>query len=122
MAQIDMNKLKASTQNLTESEELKADEQPKAQAESVELINNATEGQKDINETDTATEQKAETGVAVVCYIGSGVWKDSKKCLWANENKTKNILSERKYPIDEYEERDDLKFMVKYGAMKVIFA
>lgn len=125
MAQIDMSKLMTGTQNSTESEELKHDEQPKTQAESVGLINNETERHEDINEikpqTQTTEEETQAGEKAVVCYIGNGIWKDSKGALWADTDKTANIVRERKYTVEEYNEREDLKFMVSYGVMRVTF-
>lgn len=115
MAQIDMNKLKANIGNSAESKELKASEQPKAGEQPVELINNALEGQKDTDEIKAeaeATEDK-ET-MAIVRYVGSGIWKDSTGLVWKNEDN-------HKYAIPEYEKREDLKFMVGYGAMRVTF-
>lgn len=119
MAQIDMSKLMANTQNLTKSEELKVDEQPKAQTESVELIDNETESHEDTNETEQAEETEGEK--AVVRYVGNGIWKDGENCLWANKDMGGKIRSERTYSKDEYKNRMDLRFMITYGAMQVTF-
>lgn len=111
MGKLNINDLKKST-------ELKTSEQTETKVEPAELINNTTEAKEDINEISKDTENKAENKV-IVRYIGGGVWKDSRGKLWSNTDKTQNILSERPYSESEYEEREDLKFMVSYGAMKV---
>lgn len=117
-----MDKIKTGTQNSTESEELKQVAQAETPTELVKSIDNATESQKNIDETEAKTEtSKTEETMAVISYIGNGVWKDSNGALWANTDKTPNIVRERKYGIDEYNEREDLKFMVGYGAMRVTF-
>jgi predicted nucleic acid-binding Zn-ribbon protein len=115
MAQIDMNKIKANTVNSDKVEELKTSEQPKADEQPVELIDNTSEKSEDNNEIgcETETEEAKET-IAVVRYAGNGTWKDSTGLLWKCEDS-------HKYPINEYNERDDFKFMVGYGAMKVTF-
>lgn len=117
MAQIDMDKIKKPVQNSTELKESEHVKQAETPAKPVELIDNATEGHEDNNETDKETEPTK----AVVRYVGSGVWKDAKKELWSNENRTRNIVNERTYSVDEYNEREDIKFMVGYGAMQVTF-
>lgn len=118
-----MSKLKKPVDNSTKLEEFEHTKQTETPTEPVKLVDNTTEEPKDIDEITQKTEEKAEDEktIAVVCYIGSGSWKDSNGEMWANTNKSKNILSERKYTIDEYEGREDLKFMVGYGSMKVIF-
>lgn len=119
MAQIDMSKLMAGTQNSTESEELKVEKQVETQAEPVESVNNETESHEDTNETEQAEETEGEK--AVVRYVGNGIWKDGENCLWANKDMGGKIRSERTYSKDEYKNRMDLRFMVTYGAMQVTF-
>ena len=125
MAQIDMNKLKAGTGNSTETDELKASEQPKTGTAPAELIDNATEKTEDTNKTEAHAHEEANegegTGNVIVRYVGGGVWRDCKGKLWASEKKTENILNERQYSVDEYEKREDIKFMVGYGAMKTTY-
>lgn len=123
MAQVDMNKIKEDTVNSTKIEELKETEQAKASTQLAELTNNTSEKLKDTNETEkhtqAETKEEKSAGKVVVRYISGGIWKDSKGKLWATENKAANILSERQYSAAEYEKRDDIKFMVQYGSMKV---
>lgn len=114
MAQIDMNKLKAGTVNSNKAEELKASEQPKTGKQPVELTDNALEGQNDTDEIKAKTEAEDRETMAVVRYVGSGVWKDSTGVVWKNNDN-------HKYLIPEYNKREDLKFMVGYGAMEVTF-
>lgn len=116
MAKIDMDALKKSA-------ELKASAPIETKVESVELTDNAVEKTEDTNEIKQETADEASTEEAqakvIVRYVGSGVWKDSHGKLWANENKTENILAERQYSQAEYKSREDIKFMVSYGAMKM---
>ena len=121
MAKIDMNKIKENTINSTEVKESKTDKRTETAIKSKELTNNASEIATDNNETKQEPTKaiKAEAGNKVIIrYIGSGIWKDSDGKFWASENKSDNILNERQYSISEYNKRDDIKFMVKYGAMK----
>lgn len=112
MAKIDINALKKST-------ELEKSEQAEPKAESAELTDNAIEEAEDINEIKEEQTEEKESGKVIVRYVGSGIWKDSKGDLWAKEDKTKNILTERQYSKSEYETREDIKFMVSYGAMQI---
>lgn len=84
-----------------------------------ELINNTEENKEDTNEI---AQEKADTQNAtemvVVTYVGNSIYKDEHKELWANVDKSENILSTRQYTAEEYNKREDLKFMVGYGEMK----
>lgn len=113
MGKIDINELKKST-------ELKESEPAETKAKSEELIDNASEPVEDINEIKEepeAEKEEKESGKVIVRYAGNGTWKDSKGKLWANMNKSKDILAERQFSKEEYETREDIKFMVSYGAM-----
>ena len=121
MAKVDMNQIKKDTVNSAETKELKKSEQTEAPAESVESTDNASEKTEDTNKTEKqtkASEKAGNTGKVVVSYIGGGIWRDSEGKLWASTNKTENILCERQYTAEEYEGREDIKFMVQYGSMK----
>lgn len=123
MGKIDINEIKKDSSELIKSDELKETNDVKAPSESSELIDNASE--KSENASETAEEQKQEEPAdnqnkVVVLYVGGGVWKDSCGKLWANTNRTDNILCERHYSREEYETRDDIKFMVEYGEMRAI--
>lgn len=121
MAKINMDDIKKDTVNSTQIDGLETNEQAEANKQPAELINNASETPEDTNEIDKETEAKDEdkaSGKVVVRYVGGGIWKDSKGNLWASENKSATILNERQYSADEYENREDIKFMVRYGAMK----
>lgn len=121
MAQVDINKLKGNNAELAKSNELNEAEQAEGQA-SAELTDNTSETAEDTRETKEETpheeESKAST-VVVVTYVGSGIWKDEAGKLWSTKNVTNNILSERQYSKEEYDKREDIKFMVGYGAMKI---
>ena len=119
MAKINMNEIKKNTDNASQVEELKKAEQTEAPAELSESTDNASEEAKNTSETKEQTKSnKAKAGKVVVTYIGSGIWKDSANKLWASTNKTGNILCERQYTAEEYDAREDIKFMVSYGSMK----
>ena len=123
MGQISIDEIKKNTGNSTKSKELKTAEQAEVKTESTELIDNTSEKAEAISETEpNAHAEKSEAGgKAVVTYIGKGIWRDANKELWASNNKSDTIVSERQYTIDEYERREDIKFMVGYGAMKVTY-
>lgn len=105
--------------NSEESEKSIDIDQAETQADQPELTNNASDGSEDNKETDKGT--KAQK--AVVTYVGNGVWRDAEgKCWSRTERADANILSTRSYSQDEYDKRDDIKFMVKYGEMKLTLA
>lgn len=102
-------------------QQAKPSEQPNASAE---LTGNATEGQKDTNETAQKPDEKAtvKSGKTVIVeYVGESIWKDSEKKLWAKTDNGAGIKPQRQYSAEEYEKREDLKFMVGYGEMKATF-
>lgn len=116
--------------NSAESKELNDGEATEAHTDGAELTDNTSDNSEDkaeaSNEATKGEEAGSEAtngeeaGKAVVSYIGNGVWRDAKgKCWSRNERKGVDILSTRSYDKGEYEERDDLKFMVKYGEMKL---
>lgn len=122
MAQVDINKLKGNNAELAKSNELNETEQVETGQASAELTDNASETAEDTRETkeETPHEEESKTGtVVVVTYVGGGIWKDEAGKLWSAKNMTNNILSERQYSKEEYDKREDIKFMVGYGAMKI---
>ena len=96
-------------------QQAKSNEQPNA---STELTGNATEGQKDTNETAQKPDEKATATAGKA--VGS-IWQDSEKKLWSKTGNGAGIKPQRQYSAEEYEKRDDLKFMVGYGEMKATF-
>lgn len=122
MGQIDFNKIKGNTGNQTESDELANVEPANAGQPSSELTDNTPEKPEDTNETGAKEpDEQPQKGdaVVVVTYVGGGVWKDEEGKLWSANKLTDNIMSKRQYPKSVYEAREDLKFMVKYGAMQI---
>ena len=75
-----------------------------------------TEKKEQNNEKSNQQEQpKEETQTK-----SNGVWIDSENQKWANKDVPgTNIKCQRKYSADEYDKRDDIKFMVSYGEMKL---
>ena len=122
MAQVDINKLKGNNAELAKSNELNGTEQAETGQASVELTDNTSETAEDTSKTkeETSHEEESKAGtVVVVTYVGGGIWKDEAGKLWSAKNMTNNILSERQYSKEEYDKREDIKFMVGYGAMKI---
>lgn len=102
-------------------QQAKSNEQPNA---STELTGNATEEKKGTNETAQKPDEKAtaKSGKTVIVeYVGGSIWKDSEKKLWAKTDNGAGIKPQRQYSVEEYEKREDLKFMVGYGEMKATF-
>lgn len=91
-----------------ESKELKTANPIETPTEVTELTDNTSDGLGNNHEIDKADEPTK----AVVIYVGCSKWKDSKGKDWSN-GETES------FDIKEYEEREDLKFMVRYGEMKV---
>lgn len=122
MGKINM-KAKEATINPTEIEELTEVKPAEAPIESAESIDDVNTSHEDTNETkqEKGEEAKPEpNGTVIVRYIGGGIWIDEKGNYWANEDKSNNILHERQYSKAEYESREDIQFMVSYGAMKIV--
>lgn len=122
MAQVDINKLKGNNAELAKSNELNETEQAETGQASAELTDNTSETVEDTSETkgETPHEEESKAGtVVVVTYVGGGIWKDEAGKFWSAKNMTNNILSERQYSKEEYNKREDIKFMVGYGAMKI---
>ena len=122
MAQVDINKLKGNNAELAKSNELNETEQAETGQASAELTDNTSKTAEDTSETrgETPHEEESKAGtVVVVTYVGGGIWKDEAGKLWSAKDMTNNILSERQYSKEEYDKREDIKFMVGYGAMKI---
>lgn len=135
MAKIDLNaekkvteEVKTQTGNSTEIEKLANVEPAKAPTQSTESTHNTSVNSGNTQKADkeqAKSEQKAEekTGTVIVTYTGSGVWKDETGALWASNvpASASSIINERQYSASEYDSREDIKFMVGYGAMKTTF-
>lgn len=114
----DAKKVKESKEavNSNELSELSNVEPVETPETPVELIDNVS---KESEDTQEATEE-AEEKKAVVTYVGNGTWRDGNGKIWSRTEKPNiDIVATRSYSKDEYDEREDIKFMVKYGAMKV---
>ena len=114
------NNIKFDFGNKADSNELKELTEAnvaETQADMPELTDNTSNELENHNEVDSkATENKK----AVLTFIGNGEWKDSKGEMWSrNERPSAEVLATRSYLESEYEGREDLKFMVRYGEMKV---
>ena len=100
----------------TETKESTDATEAEAPTNDAELTDNALDGE----ENDTETDAQTDGDKAVVTYIGNGVWRDSEGKGWARtENRGAGILATRSYSKAEYDKREDLNFMVRYGEMKL---
>lgn len=55
----------------------------------------------------------------IITFIGNGIYTDSKKDMWyKGDHDNPNVRSQREYIDNNYKNREDLHFMVEYGAMK----
>lgn len=64
------------------------------------------------------SEQQKPKGVLHhLAYLGNGIWTDAKGKCWCREKKG-NTVSSVTMPAEELESRPDIKFMIKYGAIK----
>lgn len=116
---IDMKNLKANSSintELKESSDVKPAEAPTSNAE---LTGNTSGNSENASETTEQTTTKSGKK-ALVEYIGHGVWRDSNGDVWSKTaNEHASILTSRSYPVEEYENRQDFKFMEGYGEIKV---
>ena len=89
-----------------------------------ESIDNTQEGQDNTLEIkldgDTEKPQKPTATMTkhIVTFIGNGIWMDNHGDSWHRGHHNENIKSEREYTDEEFVNRNDLKFMISYGAMK----
>lgn len=126
---VDMTKLKTSNEAKKPEEnqsikpkstKLNEGTPAKAPTDDAELTGNASSNSENASEA-APKAQGEETGKkAVVQYIGHGVWRDNAGAVWsATNNEHANILSSRTYSVEEYNKRQDIKFMEQYGEIKV---
>ena len=117
------------TSNSTESKKSTDASAAVAPSDGAESIDNASSASEDTKETEAeATKEEAKEAATsaaskkvLVEYCGNGVWKDAKGKCWSRiEKPAVDILASRSFEQNDYDRRDDLKFMVKYGEMKII--
>lgn len=119
-------KVTAPTPELSESTELNKAEHAETGAGIEKQADNASEEPEKPSETEPGHESeeqqepeqdKVQAAGVLVKYIGASIWRDEEGKYWASE-KSDNILTERQFTAEEYDRRDDIKFMVQYGEMK----
>lgn len=60
----------------------------------------------------------ASSGIRhVVMYLAGGIWCDHEGQYWCRDKKG-NCIQAKTFTDAEYQKREDIKFMVEYGAMK----
>lgn len=72
----------------------------------------------------TAPESPSDGGAALtgkhsVTYIAGGLWTDSTGQTWSRDAKGRSI-NHKVFTAEELAAREDIKYMIKYGAMKDI--
>lgn len=55
----------------------------------------------------------------VLKYIGQGTYKDRAGMLWSKDGGSMRVQAVRKINKQEYNNRTDLQFMIKYGTMVI---
>lgn len=118
-----IEELKATEQGKAGSDDPNASDDTKEGAENKEETKEQEEQQKPPEQKVTTQEEiggaKVVAGTVVCEYIGGGIWEDAKREKWKSGEDFESIKSSRNYPAQEYEDREDLKFMVGYGSMKI---
>lgn len=56
-----------------------------------------------------------------VIYLAGGIWRDSHGIYWCRDKK-KNCISSMVLTDEEFSTRDDIKYMIQYGAIKDIIS
>lgn len=71
------------------------------------------------NTSEDIKESKPSKGGSkhLVSFVGNGVWTDAKGEMWHRTNE--KFVNKKTFTEKEYNEREDIKFMVGYGAMKL---
>lgn len=103
----------------TKIEELKTSEAVGMPSDIQKLEGDAKERQEDIKETNTKTQEKTDSKKHLVTFIGNGVWVDNNGIVWSRD-KRDNTISDMTFNSDEIVNRDDIRFMISYGAMKEV--
>lgn len=120
-------KVTAPTPELSESTELNKAEHAETGAGIEKQADNASEEPEKPSETEPGHEpeeqqepeqDKVQEAGVLVKYIGASIWRDGEGKYWASEKKSDSILTERQFTAEEYDKRDDIKFMVQYGEMR----
>lgn len=109
--------------NSTKSTKSNSKSKTETRKNTVELTDNVSENLENTQKTEDVKPAYVGSRKAILVYIGNGVWKDSIGDHWSRTDKPNaRILSTRSYDEEEYNKRDDLKFMVKYGEMRMSLA
>lgn len=104
------------SENQDEIGQLQASADAETHIDTQNELTNTSEASEDTSET----ESKDGVTRHVVTYVGSGHWIDSDGKVWARVSaKGTDIKNVREYDDEDLQSRDDLKFMIGYGAMTV---
>ena len=103
----------------TKIEELKTSEAVGMPSDIQKLDGDAKEGQEDIKETGIKTQRKTDSKTHLITFMGNGVWMDNNGVAWSRD-KRDNTISDMTFSTDEIADREDIRFMISYGAMKEV--
>lgn len=102
--------------NSAKVEELKESEGAETPTEAPEIKETAKEESEEPQEQ---TEKGATSNNKkhVLKYVATGAWIDQEHRTWAKNHENPDIIDTMTISDDEYQSRQDLQFMVSYGAI-----
>lgn len=106
----------ANSDELGKLDEVKGTEAPQNTVnESDDMTKKSEEPQEKAKET----KEETKSIIHVVEYVGTGIWVDSKRVSWSSvEHRGTDIIKQRNITDEEFQTREDIKFMIGYGAMR----
>lgn len=108
-----------STVNSTKSIELNKPSETEAKADHQNKLDNVSETAGDTKEI-KQNDGKETVKKHVLTYIAGGIWIDSNGQKWSRQPISgTDIVNVREYYDNDYQNRDDLQFMVNYGSMTI---
>lgn len=101
--------------NSTESVELEQLKGTEAQLNDQNESDDTSKDSEDIKGNKKETVKKH-----ILTYIAGGIWIDSNGQKWSKQPISgTDIVNTREYHDNDYQNRDDLQFMVNYGSMTI---
>jgi hypothetical protein len=108
------------TVNSTETEQLETSTDTEAPINTQDELANTSAQSENTEGTEPTEEQTSGVTKHIVTYIGGGHWIGSDGKVWARESMSgTDIKNIREYDDEDFKSREDLKFMIGYGAMTV---
>lgn len=89
------------------------------QAQPAEADSNTSENQGNgtENSSELSKENNKTTRKHSITYLAGGIWKDARGKFWCREEK-KNCVTAETFTDTELNDRPDIQYMIKYGAMR----